>query len=460
MTSHSLAFRLITSAALWCGFALIVGGYALASIFQDTVVRRFDERLIANWESLVASAELDEQGRIVNVGLVGDLRFQEAFSGWYWQVTPVGESGGRLDYENGLNSRSLWDGDLQLSLDTPSTQYQQSIVAGPEGQSLRLVARKIRLPNADQPYVIAVAGDQAEIDIEASRFNAFLIWALIALGGGLIIALVIQVRVGLGPLAEVQRALAAIRTGKAQKLDGDFPSEIKPLAQELNALIKHNSEVVERSRTQVGNLAHALKTPLTVMANEVKRNPGELADIVDKQTDAMRTHVDHYLARARAAASAQVIGARTPVAPVLQDLSRTMQKMHANRTIKIDLEIEPGLAFRGERQDFEEMVGNLLDNAFKWANKKVQLTAKQAVDENEPGGQPSLVVEIDDDGAGLTEAERLKVMQRGARLDETVSGSGLGLSIVSDINELYGGAFHIRASKLGGIQAQLCLPAA
>lgn len=460
MTPHSLAFRLITSAALWCAFALIVGGYALATIFEDTVVRRFDDRLIANWESLVASAELDEQGRIVDVGLVGDLRFQEAFSGWYWQVTPVGDAGNTLNYENGLNSRSLWDSALELSVDTSQTQYQKEVVAGPEGQTLRLVARKIRLPNADQPYVIAVAGDQAEIDIEASRFNAILIWALIGLGAGLLMALLIQVRVGLGPLAEVQRALAAIRTGRAQKLDGDFPSEIKPLAQELNALIKHNSEVVERSRTQVGNLAHALKTPLTVMANEVKRNPGELADIVDKQTDAMRTHVDHYLARARAAASAQVIGARTPVAPVLEDLSRTMEKMHGDRNISVDLNVEPGLAFRGERQDFEEMVGNLLDNAFKWAKGKVQLSAKKLVAGSAQTAQPTFLLSIDDDGEGLSETERAQVMERGARLDESVSGSGLGLSIVTDINELYGGAFKMEASKLGGVRATLQLPAA
>ena len=460
MTTNSLAFRLVVGAMLWCGFALLVGGYALATIFNDTVTRRFDDRLITIWESLVASAELDDDGRIVSVGLIGDLRFQQTFSGWYWEIVPEKATASSQTSDAGLRSRSLWDQSLGIPPNPSSVDYSRTTMAGPESQVLRQVTRKIRLPNTDRPYIVVVAADQREVVLEAARFNAILVWSFVALGVGLVVAMLIQVRVGLGPLREVRRALAAIRAGKAERLDGQFPSEIKPLANELNALIRHNSEVLKRSRTQVGNLAHALKTPLSVLTNEVEAHPGELADTVDRQIKSMRNHVEHYLSRAQAAATSEVIGARTDVGKTLEALTRTLSRLYTDRDLRIELVVNEDLFFRGEQQDLEEIVGNLLDNACKWANGAVRVTAVVDDVADDYFSEPQMLIEVEDDGEGLTQEERAEVIRRGARLDETVAGSGLGLSIVADIVQLYGGRLALARSDLGGLKARISLPIA
>jgi signal transduction histidine kinase len=257
--------------------------------------------------------------------------------------------------------------------------------------------------------------------------------------------------VGLLPLRRLKEALARIRDGSAQHLEGKFPAEIAPLASELNSLIEHSNEVVGRARTHVSNLAHFLKTPLSVLASEADSEPGPLSDQVRRQVETMRRQVDHYLARARAAGSVNVLGNRTPVAPVLSDLARVLTRIHAERDIMIDWDCPSDLYFRGERQDMEEMAGNLMDNACKWATSRVQVRATRE------GARFTLTVE--DDGPGLTPEDRARVGTRGERLDESVPGSGLGLAIVRDISKLYAGFFVLDASPLGGLEARLTLPA-
>jgi len=263
------------------------------------------------------------------------------------------------------------------------------------------------------------------------------------------------VRVGLQPLRKLKESLARIRDGSAQKLEGRFPAEIAPLADELNSLIAHSAEVVGRARTHVSNLAHFLKTPLSVLASEAEAAQNEpqaapLAEQVKRQVGTMRRQVDHYLARARAAGSVNVLGNRTDIAPVLSDLARVLTRIHADRAITIETDCPPGLYFRGERQDLEEMAGNLIDNACKWAHARVRVRAEAQ--------GPLLVLTVEDDGAGLTEEERNKVGARGERLDESVPGSGLGLAIVRDISKLYGGSFALESSELGGLKTRLSLP--
>jgi signal transduction histidine kinase len=253
-------------------------------------------------------------------------------------------------------------------------------------------------------------------------------------------------------LRRVREALARIRDGTAQSLEGDFPKEIAPLAAELNSLIAHSAEVVARARTHVSNLAHFLKTPLSVLASEADAaGPSPLADQVRRQVFTMRRQVDHYLKRARAAGNVSALGNRTPVEPVLADLTRVLSRIHQTRGIEIEMTCPPNLFFRGERQDLEEMAGNLIDNACKWARHEVHVTARRQ------GAQ--LVLDIEDDGPGLSPAERQKVGTRGERLDESVPGSGLGLAIVRDISKLYGGFFVLEASPHGGLLARLTLPA-
>jgi signal transduction histidine kinase len=262
----------------------------------------------------------------------------------------------------------------------------------------------------------------------------------------------IQVRVGLQPLRRVEESLARIRSGAAQRLEGHFPAEIAPLAAELNSLIEHSAEVVGRARTHVANLAHFLKTPLTVLVAEADANPGPLADSVKRQAGVMRRQVDHYLTRARTAGALNALGNRTLVAPVLEDLARVMARIHTARGLDIAVECPPTLYFRGERQDLEEMAGNLMDNACKWAKTRV------LVDVTALGGR-SFRVKVVDDGPGMAPEDRGRVMDRGERLDESVPGSGLGLSIVRDISKLYGGGLTLEKASIGGLCAQLTLPA-
>lgn len=453
----SLAFRLFAAAALVSVAGLVAGGLLLSNVFRASVERQLDDRLIADMENLIAAAEPAPTGELMMMNAISDQRYDTAFSGWYWQVTPEGDAAGRL------TSRSLWDKSLEAPGEAEGGALARGYTPGPESQQLRYVVRRISFPDMaalasgdenarPKTYLFAVAADRAKGEAEAANFDATLFWSLGALGLFLTLATLLQVRVGLRPLAVVQERLQAIRTGKAQRLEGAYPGEIAPLAAEVNQLLTHNAEVVQRARTHVGNLAHGLKTPLSVLTNEASLVKGQLSDTVMKQAAVMRRQVDHYLARARAAASAEVIGARAEAAPVIADLARTLEKIYGRKGVEYEAEIPPTLAFRGERQDFEEVIGNLMDNAGKWAATLVRVSAA------DEGGR--LVVTVEDDGPGLTDEEQVRVLEKRERLDEKVPGSGLGLGIVRDIADLYGGHLELGRAELGGLAARLVLPLA
>jgi signal transduction histidine kinase len=451
----SLAGRLILAAAVWTIVGLAVGGYILSDIFRSSVESYFDARLKFDLDGMIAAAEPNAQGEVSLGDRFHDPRFERVYSGWYWQITPADKNGAGAQI-----SRSLFDYMIKI-------QDQQKGAGGliwghgqgPEQQRVRFVSEKIQFPvtaspapNDTRSYTFLVAATSAELDAEVARFNGTLIWSFVLLGAGLIGGIFVQVLIGLEPLRRVSQALARIREGKARRLEGRFPSEIAPLAAELNILIEHSAEVVARARTHVSNLAHFLKTPLTVLSSEAAASPGPLADAVLRQVSSMRRQVDHYLARARAAGAVDALGNRTPVRPVLDDLARVLGRIHTDRSITIDIDCARDLAFRGERQDLEEMAGNLMDNACKWARQRVLVSALRL-----EGAQFEL--RIGDDGPGLDPYERTLVGERGERLDESVPGSGLGLAIVRDIAKLYGGVLALDASPLGGLEARLILPA-
>lgn len=464
MRFDSLALRLIAVAALWSVAALLVTGASLSSVFQDTIEDNFDERLTVLVENLVAVVEIDEAGELDAKRPLGESRFEIPFSGWYWQVVP---STSLVDQETPdlLRSRSLWDKELpvsdilarNLSDAVPETVFANG--PGPEGQALRMLVRKIHLPGGRAPYLFAVAGNRDAIDREVERFTGTLAVALGILVVGIIMAIFIQVHFGLRPLRRVSGALASIRAGRSARLDGAFPAEIAPLADEVNKLLDHNEEIVGRARTQVGNLAHALKTPLSILTNEAHGYPGPLAETVENQSKIMRSQISRYLSRARTAATAKVLGARTEIAPVIDDLIRTIHKIYGDKELHIAVHCPAGLLFRGERQDLEEIIGNLLDNAGKWANREVCVTCHPLKDGTD-AQRSMLSISVADDGPGLSLEERTQAMARGERLDETVPGSGLGLSIVRDIVELYGGSVELAEAPLGGLDVRFTLPSA
>jgi signal transduction histidine kinase len=439
--SSSLALRLLVGAGIWVGIGLVVCGVLLSSLFRGYVERSFEDRLAVLLQSLVASAEVSDDGGIGLTRDIGEPRFEQVFSGWYWQIsderTPL------------MKSRSLFDEVLPVegALAGPLASFE---IQGPEGRRLRVLERGIGLPGAAAPYRFSVAGDRSEIAEEIAAFDAALMQSLGVLGVGLLLGVFVQVHFGLQPLRRIGAAIAAVRAGRASRLEGTFPAEIAPLSNEINVLLDHNAQVLERARTQVGNLAHALKTPLSVLVNEAGSGP--VADTVQRQIGMMRKQIDHYLARARTAGSAKVLGARTEVQPVAEDLRRTLMRIYATRGVAIELAVAPGASFRGERQDLEELLGNLMDNACKWARSRVAVNATQA--------DGALTVLVDDDGPGLTEAEQAALFRRGQRLDESVPGTGLGLAIVRDVAELYGGTVALDRAPLGGLRARLKLPAA
>jgi signal transduction histidine kinase len=458
---NSLALRLFLSATAWIVVILVVTGIVLSSLYRHAVERAFDRRLGVYLKTLVADiASPDEQAADRFPQSLGEPLFELPLSGWYWQVTRLDQSKPEV-----RSSRSLWDAGLPHLQDSKATPgsggARQGYVQGPADQRLRLTERTIDL-GEDGRFLVAVAGDAGEIDDELRGFDEALLVTFSVLAVVLLLTTMFQVRFGLAPLKRISEGLAAIRSGTAERLQGRFPEEIAPLARETNALIDANRDIVQRARTHVGNLAHALKTPLSVMVNEAAARPEDpLAGKVREQIGIMRDQVSRHLERARLTARLTVVGTVTEVQPVVTALARTMEKIHHDRGVAIDVEAPPDARFLGERQDLEEMVGNLVDNACKWARSRVTV---EVLSERPKAANDTPVVRllIDDDGPGLTAAEREQVQMapRGRRLDETKSGSGLGLSIVLELAHLYGGDLALGTAPIGGLRAELVLPAA
>jgi signal transduction histidine kinase len=456
MRANSLALRLFVWAAIWTVVILLVAGVVLSLLYRTAVERSFDGRLGIYLRTLVADVASPEESDKFPQSL-GEPLFELPLSGWYWQVTRLDSAKPEIRF-----SRSLWDSTLPnlegLGVAANSAGTREGYVKGPEDQKLREVERNIDL-GEDGRFLVAVAGDAAEIDEDTQNFDRILLATFSGLVVVLLLITTFQVRFGLAPLKRISAGLAAIRAGTAERLVGDFPVEIAPLARETNALIDANREIVERARTHVGNLAHALKTPLSVMKNEaVAHREDPFAAKVSEQVEIMRDQVARHLERARLAAGmASVIGTVSEVRPVLTALARTMEKIHHDRGLTINLDAPEDARFRGERQDLEEMLGNLVDNACKWAQSRVAI---EVLSQRLPGADRRQVLRItvDDDGPGLSPSQREQVAHRGRRLDETKPGSGLGLSIVLELAGLYRGELNLGTAPIGGLRAELILP--
>ena len=458
MRTNSLAFRLTASAAIVSVILLIVAGLLLDQLFRAAVERNFDARLQAVLDGLLANVELTAQGQPTMQGSLADTRFKLPLSGWYWQITPVeGKPDDGLFSDSLLEQRLEPDPRLMTSRD--SANIAHFALTDSKGTTLRAIEQEYSLYGGSSPYSFLVAGNFDELRAEIGAFRQALVLVLAVLGVGLMAALLVQVRYGLRPMRTMQGELTAIREGQADRLNGAYPEEIEPVANELNLLIQSNSEIVERARTQVGNLAHALKTPLSVLTNEAQTSRSEFATKVMEQTQVMRDQVSLYLDRARRAARAQTLGASTPVEEVLSALARTLMRIHRDRGLKIDVNCPSGVKFRGERQDLEEMAGNLMDNASKWSKGRISVTV--STPRADPAdGRMWMEIEVADDGPGLKDSQLTTALKRGQRLDETKPGSGLGLNIVTETAAMYNGDIRLdRSETLGGLLAILKLPA-
>lgn len=451
---RSLVRRLVLIAGIWTLLVVLIAGVFLTAQFRSAAIRRFDQSLAVLTDDLYAGSTV-EDGQL-RAPVLTDIRATRAYSGRYWVILDKSLDGAMKPVER---SRSLFDSDLMLSsaqidqLDAQPGQTQYFNMRGPQDKPLRAAAILARLPGYADPVVFLAAEDRTPIDADADRFAGVTAIALLILAGGLILATVVQVRFGLTPLFRLRREVASVRRGKAERLQGVYPVELEPLAVELNALLTHNQEVVERQRTHVGNLAHALKTPLSVMLTEASQQPGQLAEVVERQAQTMREQVDHHLRRARAAARSQTSGERTPVEPILDELAVTLERIFQDKGVEIDWRCPEDLCFQGEKQDFMELAGNVMENAGKWCKGRIRAEAT-------PSGEARMILTVDDDGPGLPPEERAQALKRGQRLDENAPGSGLGLSIVDELTRAYGGSVQLGESPMGGLRVILDLPRA
>ncbi len=450
---RSLAFRLFLASAGWSIVLLLIGALVLSNLYRDKVQNSFEKTLTLYLENLIAKVDWRDDGTIFDVSPMTDPRFDTILSGWYWQIT-------ELDSEEGVQFASR-----SLSMDTLAIPLRQStlhesgttIQAGPKGENLQLTWNIIRLGDADTSYLFAVAGNLGDIEQETGSFRRSVISALSILGLALMITTFFQVRYGLQPLRNMVSQISSIRAGQTSRLDGDFPSEVEPLAAELNELISSNTSIIERARTHVGNLAHALKTPLSIISNEGRQLNSQAGSKIVEQADLMLTQITHHLDRARVAGQANVIGAVTDVLPTAEAIKRTMERLHIGKNLTMTLSCPKSARFAGEKQDLEEILGNLVENACKWANNRVEISIELAPS-LEPSPTEYLHIIVDDDGSGLSAVERDAMLRRGTRFDETKPGSGLGLSIVAELIDLYKGNLVLASAPLGGLRVELKLP--
>ena len=452
---RTLTFRVVAFSSIWAMIALVVIATVISTLFRQVSERGFDNVLSAHLFNLIASVSATEEGMLVGSPNLGDLRFSEPLSGWYWSVEPVSPA-----LRNQLHSPSL-----VTPVRSPSTvdisfdrNFQRKYLEeGPGGEQIEVLEAEIVLDQLDRIARFRVMGNRSELEQEISDFSGRLYAYLGIFGVGMIAINVFAILIALKPLGSIRRALANIRAGTAERLSGPFPAEIAPLAEETNALIESNRRIIERARTQVGNLAHSLKTPLAVLMNEGRSLGGEQGALITAHAEAMQKQIDHYLQRARAVAQRSTLATRSSVNQTLARMGRVTEKLNPDKMLELQMP-EAEVTFVGEREDLEEITGNLLENAMKWADRKVVLTL-QPVEVN--GADPRRFrIAIEDDGPGIPEDQARQALKRGRRLDESKPGTGLGLAIVADLVKEYGGTLALERSRLGGLRAEVVLPAA
>lgn len=436
---------MILIAAGWILILLTVGGVALDRVLTNLVTEQFDSELSQTLTAMIASAEIDPFGEVLFNRPLGEQRFLEPNSGYYWQI-----AGG--DFAPYL-SRSLWDVPLPYRADVAALQPifydEQSEI----GESLRMVQRTVGLPGSDVSWQFVVAGSRAQLDAQISDIRSILAWSFAVLGIGLFVMAMLQTWYGLGPLRRVRRAIARIRTAGTNRVTDPLPLEVQPMVEELNALLAHSERQAEEARTHAGNLAHALKTPLTVLTNAATAHSPDLDETVLREISVMRRQVDHHLARARAVGRRAVGMARTNVLASAEAVERAVARLYPAVRLDIDGSADAEVAI--EKQDLEEILGNLIENAAKYGGGSVFVTVDAEADGD------LCTVWIEDDGAGIPEARRGELFTRGARLDTEKPGTGLGLAIVRDVAEIYGGSVELAESEdLGGLLVKLRLPRA
>jgi signal transduction histidine kinase len=439
----SLSQRMILIAAAWISVLLAGGGFALDRVLVSAVTRNADDQLEYVLRSLLVSAEIDPIGEVRFNREPADQRFLEPYSGLYWQVSAPGKEV--------FPSRSLWDRQLAYGAVHDDRGVHSYDSKQFRDEKLRIVERDVKLPGSPVRWRFQVASSREALDAQIAILRRTLVRSFVLLGLGLIILAAIQTFYGLLPLRRVRLEIAKMRAGRTSRIAGDMPIEVMPMVEELNALVAHNETQAEEARRHAGNLAHALKTPLTVIMNAATAQSDDLADTVVREARTMRRQVDHHLARARAVGRRGSAHSRAEVWPSVESVERAVRRLYPH--VRIDMDGPKTLVAHIERQDLDEIMGNLVENAAKYGGGSVFVTV---------GVQAGFVeIIVEDDGMGIPEADRIRIFDRGVRLDTGKPGTGLGLAIVRDVAEIYDGTVSLEESEdLGGLLVRLRLPAA
>ena len=444
LQTGSIARRMIVIAAGWITILLLLGGLAVNSTLTALITRNFDEQLEYLLTAMVGSTEIDQQGEVLFNRPLGDQRFLEPNSGLYWQITGKGHEV--------FPSRSLWDRTLKLrggdTFDAKPQVYDSDQFSG---EPLRVIERSIVLPGSETQWHFVVAASRTDLDIQIVGIRSILFWSFVVLGLGLFLMAWLQTWYGLSPLRRVRLAIKRMRSTGTNRVTEPLPLEVQPLVQELNLLLAHSATQAEEARTHAGNLAHALKTPLTVVMNAATAQAPDLAPTVIREAAVMRRQVDHHLARARAVGRRAGGLSRANVMDSAEAVERAVSRLYPQ--VRLDFAGPKAVQVAIERQDLDEILGNLIENAAKYGGGSVFVTV-----DAEPDAE-QCVIWIEDDGAGIPEAQRALLFERGARLDTGKPGTGLGLAIVRDVAEIYNGSVELDESEdLGGLLVRLSLP--
>ena len=443
--------RLVFLAGIVLLLAMAAAWYGLSNLFEQHVERRVQFELTNHLNQLIVSLKHNGKGEYTLTKPLSDPRFLQPFSGLYWQI--IGKEGVIL------KSRSLWDFNLDLDkVPRNINGLHEYTIAGPENSTLFSIVQNVRLDAGDGEkwYLMTVSLDHVEISRAVQSFSVDLSLALLLLAGIFILALVVQVWIGLSPLKQMEREIRELQDGKRQKLTGTYPEEIAPVVREINEFITMQELSTERGRRRAGDLAHGFKTPLTILAATARQleeqGASRSASLLRQQIALMNHHVERELARAKIGIAPHRTSESTPVKPVIEKIIATLKHVPRERPIDWRLDAPVHLAVRMERGDLTEICGNLLENAHKWAHKAITVSART-------GGDDTVIIEIEDDGPGVPREQFELMLQRGKRLDETVRGNGLGLAIVTDIMAAYKYRLEPYHNSRGGLGMRLNMAA-
>lgn len=429
----SIRNRLFSAACLWVGGLILIAGLVIPNQVEKYLTEDAATHLQVSMDELVGNLAIDEKGQLILRNPLTERRFQEPLSGLYWYVNGIHQV---------LRSPSLVDKNI-----TGDDSGDKDFLVGAKGERLIHIEKRLELTGISMPLTLIIGIDENPLE-ESLHSLIGQLWAILQLlFFGVLGLLFVLVQWSLRPLNGLQQELQALKEGKSETIEGQYPSEVSPLVNDLNALIFHYQELLQRARNHAGNLSHSIKTPLSVLNNQVNELPQHQQAELLTSIRQVQAQIDYHMSRARMAGSMNILSVKANPCPRVDAISVAFDKVYAQRGVVLVNELSEELQVAVEQSDLDEMLGNLIENGYKWAHSLIRVHAQQE------GERLSIMIE--DDGAGIDEQQLSHIVKRGVRLDESTPGTGLGLNIVSELAHSYRGELSFENSSLGGVKAML-----